>query len=105
MDRALISMVHDVLRSPSGLRHVLDHVVAGGRVVAAGAKFVPAGRWWASLLNPLVAEVNKPYVTSFEGFHEPWDHLAKRLDDLTVYVDPWQVTYVVSGFRAPARRS
>jgi ubiquinone/menaquinone biosynthesis C-methylase UbiE len=107
IDAVVISMVHDVMRSPGALRHVLEHLRPGGRVVTAGAKFVSGSLWWRWLLDPLVLEVNKPYVTSFEGFQEPWSVLAELLPTLTVNVDPWDVTYVAWGakshFAQPAR--
>jgi SAM-dependent methyltransferase len=94
---ALICLVHDVMRSPESLKHVVAHVAPGETVVAAGAKLVPPTTWWAPGLNYLVLEVNRPYITSAEGLDRPWSHLATLLPDLRVEVDPWGVTYSAVG--------
>jgi SAM-dependent methyltransferase len=83
-DAALLSAVHDVLRCPAALANVVSQVRPGGRVVAAGPKWVP---WWrpASLaLNSCAWLLNRPYVTTFEGFDAPWSHLERLLPDLAV---------------------
>ena len=83
-DAALLSAVHDILRSPAALANVVSHVRPGGRVVAAGPKWMP---WWqpASLaLNSYAWLLNQYYVTTFEGFDAPWSHLARLLPDLAV---------------------
>ena len=96
-DVALFSLVHDVMRSPVALRHVLGCLRPGGRVIAAGAKLVTARGWWAPLLDALVLTVNEPYVTSTEGLDRPWSHLAGLVPDLSVFPGPWDVTYVAYG--------
>ena len=107
-DAALLSMVHGVMRSPPALERVVRSLRPGGRVVAAGPKFVTAGAgsswsrgwwapWWKPVLDQLVREVNEPCVTSFEGFERPWEHLVPLLPDLRVLVDPWDVTYLAWG--------
>jgi ubiquinone/menaquinone biosynthesis C-methylase UbiE len=101
VDAVLLSLVHDVMRSPDALRHVLGALRPGGRVCAAGAKLASPWSWWAPLLNPLVVQVNRPYVTSTEGLGRPWDHLASLVPGLSVTVDPWDVTYVASGTLPP----
>jgi len=83
-DAALLCAVHDILRSPAALANVVSHVRPGGRVVAAGPKWVP---WWrpASLaLNSYAWLLNQYYVTTFEGFDAPWSHLDRLLPDLAV---------------------
>lgn len=83
-DAALLSAVHDILRSPAALDNVVSHVRPGGRVVAAGPKWVP---WWrpASLaFNSYAWLLNQYYVTTFEGFDAPWSHLDRLLPDLAV---------------------
>jgi demethylmenaquinone methyltransferase/2-methoxy-6-polyprenyl-1,4-benzoquinol methylase len=97
VDSALFCLVHDIMRSPAALGHVLDHVRPGGQVVAAGAKLVPGWLWWAPLLNHVVLAVNRPFITSLEGMEQPWSHLAGLLPDLVVQVDPWGASYVASG--------
>ena len=97
IDAVLFSLVHDVMRSPVALKHVLSNVKPGGRVVAVGAKLVPWWCWWAPALNQVVMEVNRPYITSAEGLDRPWSHLATLVPDLSVQVDPWNATYYAVG--------
>jgi len=66
------------------MQAVLGQVPEGGRVVAAGAKWVP---WWAPAaptINWWVRAANRPYVSTFEGFDLPWGHLAGFLYSLRV---------------------
>lgn len=97
VDRVLLCMVHDVLRSEPALRRVLGALRPGGRVVAAGAKFVSSPSWWAPMLDGLTRAVNAPCVSSFDGFRCPWRTLAGLVPGLRVQVDPWDVTYLASG--------
>jgi SAM-dependent methyltransferase len=83
-DAVLICGVHDVMRSPPALVNVLRHLRDRGRVVAAGPKWAP---WWrpdAVPLNLSTWSVNRPYVTTFEGFDEPWSRLAALVPALEV---------------------
>ncbi|HWB71376.1 MAG TPA: methyltransferase domain-containing protein [Egibacteraceae bacterium] len=80
-DAALFCLVHDVLRCRVCLEHVVGHLAPSARVAAAGAKWGP---WWAPPVNLAVWALNRPYVTAFEGFGRPWDHLGGLLPDLRV---------------------
>jgi SAM-dependent methyltransferase len=83
-DAALLCGTHDILRSERTLRNVLRHLRPGGRVVAAGAKWAP---WWkagAVALNLWTWQVNRPYVTTFEGFDRPWSRLERLVGGLAV---------------------
>lgn len=80
-DAALLCLTHDVMRDPRGLATVVRQVRPGGRVVAAGPKWAD---WWALPVNIATWWVNFAYVTTFEGFHRPWDHLARLVVDLRV---------------------
>jgi SAM-dependent methyltransferase len=83
-DGALLCGVHDVLRSPSALSKVISHLRPGAQVVAGGAKWAP---WWrpGSLpLNLFVWLLNRDYVTTFEGFAQPWSHLTRLLEKIEV---------------------
>jgi ubiquinone/menaquinone biosynthesis C-methylase UbiE len=94
-DAALICGVHDVMRSPAALENILRHLRDRGRVVAGGPKWAP---WWrpdGAALNLLTWSVNRAYVTTFEGFDEPWSHLADLLADLDV-----EVVYLGGGYIA-----
>ena len=84
VDAVLLCGVHDVMRSPAALANVLRDLPEGGRIVAAGAKWVP---WWqpASVpLNLATWGMNRDCVTTFEGFDRPWSHFAHHVEDLEV---------------------
>lgn len=83
-DAALLCGVHDVMRSRPALANILRHLRDRGRVVAAGPKWAP---WWlpgSVVLNLSTWSVNRAYVTTFEGFDQPWSHLASLIADLEV---------------------
>jgi ubiquinone/menaquinone biosynthesis C-methylase UbiE len=80
-DAALFSFVHDVLRTEAALGNVLAHLRPGARVAAVGPMWGP---WWAPALNLVIWYVTSDYVSTFEGFSEPWSHLARLLPGLRV---------------------
>ena len=80
-DAALFCFTHDVLRLPAAVDNVLAHLRPGGRVSAVGPMWAP---WWAPAMNVLIWYCTSPYVTTFEGFDEPWSHLADRVPGLNV---------------------
>jgi demethylmenaquinone methyltransferase/2-methoxy-6-polyprenyl-1,4-benzoquinol methylase len=80
-DAALFCFTHDVLRLPAAVDNVLSHLRPGGRVAAVGPMWAP---WWAPAVNLMVWYCTSPYVTTYEGFEEPWSLLAERLPDLWV---------------------
>jgi ubiquinone/menaquinone biosynthesis C-methylase UbiE len=108
-DAVLICGVHDVMRSPPGLRNVLRQIRDRGRVVAAGPKWAPGWRPDAVALNLSTWSINRPYVTTFEGFDEPWSHLAGLVADLEVEVVYAGGGYIAAGtwrrFRRQALRA
>ena len=81
VDAALFCFTHDVLRSRPSLETVVDRLRPGGRVAAVGPMWAP---WWAPAMNLLVWYVTSDYVTTFEGFSEPWSHLAELVPSLAV---------------------
>jgi demethylmenaquinone methyltransferase/2-methoxy-6-polyprenyl-1,4-benzoquinol methylase len=81
LDAALFCFTHDVLRSRPALEAVVTRLAPGGRVAAVGPMWAP---WWAPAMNLLVWYVTSEYVTTFEGFSEPWSHLANLVSDLEV---------------------
>jgi hypothetical protein len=97
VDAALFSFAHDVLRSPRALKNAFAHLRAGGRVAAAGVMY-PSRR--PSPLNAVVRAAARPYVTTFEGFHEPWSYLGAFVADLRLERLLLGTLYVVSGRRA-----
>lgn len=80
-DAALFCFTHDVLRTPAALENVLARLRPGGRVAAVGPMWAP---WWAPAMNLMIWYVTSQYVTTFEGFSAPWDHLARLVPGLTV---------------------
>jgi demethylmenaquinone methyltransferase/2-methoxy-6-polyprenyl-1,4-benzoquinol methylase len=81
LDAVLFCFTHDVLRSPPSLTAIVDCLRPGGRVAAVGPMWAP---WWAPAMNALVWYVTSDYVTTFEGFSEPWSHLQALLSTLEV---------------------
>jgi SAM-dependent methyltransferase len=92
-DAALFSYTHDVLRSPKAVQRVLDAVRPGARVVAAGLKGMP----WGGPVNAVLRRIARGYVTTFDGFYEPWDRLTAGLSDVRVEAMMLGSAYVVSG--------
>lgn len=102
-DAALLCGTHDIMRSPAALEHVLAHVRPGGRIVAAGPKWAP---WWwpsAAAMNAWTWQLNRDYVTTFEGFGRPWSHLARLVPGLDVTDVLFGGGYIAAGV-VPARR-
>ena len=81
LDAALFCFTHDVLRSPPSLQAVVARLRPGGRVAAVGPMWAP---WWAPATNLLVWYVTSDYVTTFEGFSKPWNHLEALVPGLQV---------------------
>jgi acyl dehydratase/ubiquinone/menaquinone biosynthesis C-methylase UbiE len=80
VDAVLFAFTHDVTRSPKALANMLGQARPGGRLSAAGPKWTA----FAPQLNPLVWQVARQYVTSFEGFRRPWAELERVVPDLWV---------------------
>ena len=80
VDAVLFAFTHDVMRSPKALANMLGQVRPGGRLAAAGPKWTA----FAPQLNPLVWQVARQYVTTFEGFRRPWAELERVVPDLWV---------------------
>ncbi len=99
-DAALLCATHDILRSPPALQNVLRHVKDGGRIVAAGPKWAP---WWrpdAAPVDLCTMQINRGYVTTFEGFGQPCSHLARLVPDLEVREVAFGAGYLAAGRRA-----
>jgi acyl dehydratase/ubiquinone/menaquinone biosynthesis C-methylase UbiE len=92
-DAALFAFTHDVAQSPEALANVLGQLRPGGRVAAAGPKWSA----FAPQLNPLVWQVARQYVTTFEGFRRPWAELARAVPDLSVEEGFFGCVYVAWG--------
>jgi SAM-dependent methyltransferase len=83
-DAALLCAVHDVMRSPSALANVLDHLRDGARIVAGGPKWARWARSDGLSSNFATWRMNRECVTTFEGFRRPWSHLEHLVEDLVV---------------------
>jgi acyl dehydratase/ubiquinone/menaquinone biosynthesis C-methylase UbiE len=80
VDAVLFAFTHDVVRSPKALANLLGQVRPGGRLAAAGPKWTA----FAPQLNPLVWQVARQYVTTFDGFRRPWAGLERAVPGLMV---------------------
>ncbi len=97
-DAALLCGTHDILRSPAALENVVRHIRPGGRIVAAGPKWAP---WWwpaAPAMNLWTWQLNRDYVTTFEGFGRPWSHLERLVGPVEV-----EEVFFGGGYIATAR--
>ena len=80
-DAALFCAVHDVMQSPGALRNVLGMLRPGAWVAAGGGKWAPP---LMVAVNMQVRMLHAPYVRSFEGFDEPWNHLEQLVEGISV---------------------
>jgi len=80
-DAALFHFTHDIMRSPPALENVFRHLKPGARVAAAGAKWAP---WWALPVNAIMWSISRRWVTTLEGFGQPWSHLEHYVPNLRV---------------------
>ena len=100
-DAALLCGTHDILRSPAALGNILRQLKPGARIVAGGPKWAPPWQPGAPALNILTWQLNRSYVTTFEGFDRPWSHLARVVPDLTVEEVFFGGGYIAEGRRPP----
>jgi ubiquinone/menaquinone biosynthesis C-methylase UbiE len=98
VDAALFVLTHDVMRSPAALRHIVEHVKPGGRVVAGGAR-QPR---WARRFGPLIRFGMGRYTTTTEGIERPWSYLADVVPHLEIESLALGAAYVAWG-RTPLR--
>jgi demethylmenaquinone methyltransferase/2-methoxy-6-polyprenyl-1,4-benzoquinol methylase len=82
VDGILFFLTHDLTRLPA----VVERAVAAGRTGATIVAFGPvrAHGWSAAPVNAIVRAIARSYVTTFEGFEEPWSHIAALVPDLKV---------------------
>jgi SAM-dependent methyltransferase len=100
-DGSLLCAVHDVMRSPAALANVLDHLRLDARIVAGGPKWTS---WRGSdglSMNLRTWMMNRGYVTTFEGFGQPWSHLELLVDKLVVDEVFCGGGYIASAIRPP----
>jgi ubiquinone/menaquinone biosynthesis C-methylase UbiE len=104
VDAVLLCAAHDVMRSPRALANVVGRLRPGGRVVAAGCKWAPWSTPQGAPLNLAMWLANSPFITTFEGFGEPWSLLAELVPELRVECVAGGCGYIARG-TVPPRRS
>lgn len=90
VDAALFFFTHDILQSEGSIKRVRELVRPGGRIAAGGMKFADGGR----LRNAFVRTVARPYVTTFDGYGEPWRPLEDVLVGLRIQRAWADVAYI-----------
>jgi len=93
-DAALFHFTHDILRHPDAIRHVVQHLKPGARVVAAGLQW---GAPWEWATNCVVLMAAMYSVTSLDGLSQPWSLLTEQVGEMTVLPAPLSGVYIVSG--------
>jgi demethylmenaquinone methyltransferase/2-methoxy-6-polyprenyl-1,4-benzoquinol methylase len=81
VDAVISVLTHDVMRSRRALENIVRHMKPGARIAVTGAKWAPR---WALPVNAYVRHIARQYVTTFEGFHRPWDLLQELVPNLQV---------------------
>jgi ubiquinone/menaquinone biosynthesis C-methylase UbiE len=95
VDAAVFVLTHDIMRAPAALANAVSSLRPGGRVVSAGMKRGP--RWAAPLSVLAIAAARRRYVTTDEGWDEPWSHLGSLVDELRVESLLLGFAYVATG--------
>jgi len=93
-DAALFHFTHDVLQDEAALEHVLGHLKAGARVVAAGLQWAPA---WFVPVNLFVLGAAMYSVSCLSNLERPWSRLAARLRNFEVETPGLGGIYIASG--------
>ena len=81
LDAALFSLTHDVLQSTLAVENVVRHLRAGAQVASFGAK---QPRGVGRPLGSVVRRIADRYVTTFDGFEQPWLRLQAHVPQLHV---------------------
>lgn len=97
VDGALFFLTHDLTRSPAVVENVVGACRPGARVVVFGGKAPPRWNW---PLSTWARRTAGRYITTFDGFDEPWSHFPPRLDDFTTRSLGFGAFYIATG-RAP----
>ena len=100
-DAAVFVLTHDIMRSSEALSNILAALRPGGRIVAAGSKRAPR---WLVPVNAYVWLKARRYVTTFDGFAEPWSLLGELVPDLRVEPILAGAGYVAVGTRSDPRQ-
>jgi ubiquinone/menaquinone biosynthesis C-methylase UbiE len=97
-DAALLSLTHDVMRSPAALKKVMDCLRPSGRIAVLGVKWGPR---WAFPINLVVRVVSKRFVTTLEGYDRPWSYLQNLVPNLQVKPVLLGAGYLAWGSKRP----
>jgi demethylmenaquinone methyltransferase/2-methoxy-6-polyprenyl-1,4-benzoquinol methylase len=97
-DAALLSLTHDVMRSPAALEKVMDSLRPSGRIAVLGVKWAPR---WALPINLVVRVVSTRFVTTLEGYDRPWSHLQSLMPNLQVKPVLLGAAYLAWGNKRP----
>jgi hypothetical protein len=95
-DAVLFGLTHDILQSQAAVSNVMGHVRPGGRVASLGARWAPR---WALPVNLGVWLTARRFVTTFQGFDQPWALLAEHVPDLKVTSVALGGAYIAWGHR------
>lgn len=101
-DAALLSLTHDVMRSPAVLNKVVDNLGPNGRIAALGVKWAPR---WVLPINMVVRIVSNRFVTTFEGYDRPWSHLHVLVPNLQIRPALLGAAYLAWGSKGPGARA
>ena len=94
VDGILFFLTHDLTRTPP----VVQRAVAAGRPGATVVAFGPCrARGWGTPANLIVRPIARRYVTTLEGYDEPWSHLAAAVPGLRIRRPFLGATYVAVG--------
>ena len=81
VDGILFFLTNDLTRIPA----VVQRAVAAGRHGATVVAFGPChAHGWAAPVNLIMRPIARRYVTTFEGYDEPWSHLAAVVPGLRI---------------------
>jgi SAM-dependent methyltransferase len=94
VNAVLFCLTHDVLRSDEALDNIFNSTTRGARVAAYGPKWAPR---WAVPVNWVVRVVASRFVTTFDGFDQPWDKLERFVSNLRVEPIVFGGAYIASG--------
>ena len=94
VDGILFFLTHDLTRTPA----VVQRAVAAGRPGATVVAFGPCrARGWGAPANLIVRPIARRYVTTLEGYDEPWSHLAAAVPGLRIRRPFLGATYFAVG--------
>jgi SAM-dependent methyltransferase len=98
-DAALFAAAHDVLADPAAVTNVVGQLRPGARVAAGGWKS-PSSPWlWP--LRVWVTAWQRPHVTDFTAFDQPWRLLSAHVGGLRVHEIGFGTGYIAHATTTP----